>query len=424
MKTVEQVMTTGVATIDAGRNVADAVALMLDHETNAIPVVEDARLVGLVTMRELLRALPYRPIRDVMQREVSTVSSHTPITSAFSLMESRHVTQLPVVDDGRMVGLITTEAILRALDRPLDPLTELPWAVTLRERAIEYLKAGREVALIFLDLDNFGQVNKQLGHVAGDNVIKAIARALLGLTDASFDLLCRYAGDEFAILTTRRRDQAEALGRRAIEVIGALPVPGAAAGFRISASMGTAGGKRTTERQDVHFEATVDDLITIASRQTTQAKGEKSRHMLVGAAGATGREMRLFLSRVTLTNQAGQLTAEVELGLGSQRFSGEASGPELGDSEVRLLAAAAVQAINRALAEGWRAAVADVRVIRTATDTQVTAIVDLGFIGGIEDRHAGTVLASHGIATAVVRATLKAVNRRVGLMLKPAAPAR
>src|SRR3970040_2062302 len=130
-------------------------------------------------------------------------------------MEGRRVSQLPVVDNGSVVGLVTTEALLRALDRPLDPLTELPWAITLRERAVEFLKAGRESAIIFLDLDNFGQVNKQLGHVVGDNVIKAIARALLGITDSSFDLLCRYAGDEFAILTTRRRDQAEALATRA-----------------------------------------------------------------------------------------------------------------------------------------------------------------------------------------------------------------
>jgi diguanylate cyclase (GGDEF)-like protein len=424
MKTVEQVMITGVATIDAGRTVADAVGLMLDQDVSAIPVVEDDRLVGLVTMRELLRALPYRPIRDIMQRDVSTVSSHTPITSAFSLMESRRVHQLPVVDNDRMVGLITTEAILRALDRPLDPLTELPWAITLRERAVEYLKAGREIAIIFLDLDNFGQVNKQLGHVAGDNVIKAIARALLSLVDPSFDLLCRYAGDEFAILTTRRRDQAETLGGRAVEIVAALPVPGAAPDFRISGSMGIAGGKRTTERQDVHYEATVDDLITMASRQTTQAKAERARRAGAGGPGAAAvREPRLLLHRVTVTSQTGQVTAEVELGLGSARFGGEATGPDIGDAEVRLLAAATVQAINRALAEGWRAAVVDVRIVRTHADTHVTAVVDLGFIGGMQERHAGTVLAPLGITTAVPKATLKAVNRRASLLLKPA-PAR
>jgi len=424
MKTVKQVMTTGVVTVDAGRTVADAVALMLERDVSALPVVEGERLVGVVTARELLRALPYRPIREVMQHETGSVSSHTPITSAYSLMESRRASQLPVVDNGSVVGLVTTEALLRALDRPLDPLTELPWAITLRERAVEYLKAGRESAIIFLDLDNFGQVNKQLGHVVGDNVIKAIARALLGITDSSFDLLCRYAGDEFAILTTRRRDQAEALARRAVEAIGALAVPGAATGFRLSASMGIAGGKRTTERQDVHFEATVDDLITIASRQTTHAKTEKAPRAAAGTAGEGVREPRLQLERVTLTSQKGQMTAEVEFGLGAERFLGELRGADLGDSAWRLLSEATVQAINKALPEGWRTAVADVHLYRTPADTEVTVVVDLGFRGGIQDRYAGSVVAQNSLAVAVVKATLKAVNRRLGVLIKPPASTR
>jgi diguanylate cyclase (GGDEF)-like protein len=424
MKTVRQVMATDVATVDAGRTVADAVALMLERDVNALPVMESGRLVGLITMRELLRALPYRPVREVMQRDVNSVSSHTPIASAFSLMEGRRVSQLPVVDEGEIVGMVTTEAILRALDRPLDPLTELPWAISLRERAVEYLKAGREIAIIFLDLDNFGQVNKQLGHVVGDNVIKAIARALQSITDSAFDLLCRYAGDEFAILTARRRDQAEALGRRAVEVIGALAVPGAAPDFRISAAMGIAGGKRTTERQDVHFEATVDDLITLASRQTTQVKAERARRAGIGTAGAALREPRLYLRRVTLTSQAGQLMAEVELGLGADRFAAQAQGPDLGEAAVQLLAGATAQAINRALPDGWRCAVAEVQIERSSAGTQVTVVVDLGYIGGMQDRQAGLVLAGQNVTTAVAKATLRAVNRRLGLLLKSAAPLR
>ena len=188
--------------------------------------------------------------------------------------------------------------------------------------------------------------------------------------------------------------------------------------------MGIAGGKRTTERQDVHFEATVDDLITIASRQTTHAKAEKALRAAAGTAGEGVREPRLQLERVTLTSQKGQMTAEVELGLGAERFLGELRGADLGDSAWRLLSEATVQAINKTLPEGWRTAVAGVHLYRTPADTEVTVVVDLGFGGGIQDRYAGSVVAQNSLAAAVVKATLKAVNRRLGVLIKPPAPTR
>ncbi|MGH2375536.1 MAG: CBS domain-containing protein, partial [bacterium] len=276
MKTVEQVMVTGVPTVSVGKTVSDAIAIMLEHDVNLLPVINSDRLVGLITMRDLLRALPYRPIVDVMQQGLVTASPSMPITGIYALMEELQTGQLPVVDQGRIVGIITKEGILRELGLPIDPLTELPWSAALRERAVRYLKEGREIAVIFVDLDNFGALNKRSGHVVGDRYIKAVAGALQATIDPASDLLCRYAGDEFAILTTRRRDEAEELSGAAADAIAAVRPEGAPEDFTLAASTGIAGGKRTTEREDVHFEATVDDLITIASRQSTQVKLAKS----------------------------------------------------------------------------------------------------------------------------------------------------
>jgi diguanylate cyclase (GGDEF)-like protein len=417
MKSVEQVMTTDVATVDAGKTVSDAIALMLDHDISVLPVVNEKRLVGLITMRDLLRTLPYRPVVDVMQRDVATASASMPITSAYVLMEEQRVGQLPVVDQDRVVGLITREGILRELGLPIDPLTELPWAAALRERAVNYLKDGLEVAIIFFDLDNFGQVNKQSGHVAGDRYIEAVAEALLVTIDPSQDLLCRYAGDEFAILTTRRRDDAEAMGQRALEAIGAVRPPGAAPDFTLTASMGIAGGKRTTEREDVHFEATVDDLITIASRQTTRAKVEKSGRNPLGVEGPAA-EPRLHLQRVGLSTVYGEVTATVELSLGPNRHLGEVKGPGLGMAPWRLLAYAAVQAVHQILPDGWKAAIGEVRVIPTSAGSLVAVTLYLGSAEGTPDRYAGCVLVDGDVGPAVVKATLQAVNRRLGRLLQ------
>lgn len=420
MKTVEQVMVTGVPTVSVGKTVSDAIAIMLEHDVNLLPVVNDGRLVGLITMRDLLRALPYRPIADVMQQGLVTATPSMPITGVYALMDELQTGQLPVVDQGRIVGIITREGILRELGLPIDPLTELPWSAALRERAVRYLKEGHEIAVIFVDLDNFGALNKRSGHVVGDRYIKAVANALQATIDPANDLLCRYAGDEFAIVTTRRRDEAEDLRRRAEQAIAAVRPEGAPDDFALAASTGIAGGKRTTEREDVHFEATIDDLITIASRHSTQAKLLKSGSLAPApeTAIATDRpEPRLQLRRVNLATVQGEVTATVELGLGAKDYVGEVKGPGLGMAPWRLLAYATVQAINHVLPEGWRAAVDEVRITSTWAGSLVMVTLYLGHMETAPERCAGCVLIDGDIGPGVVKAALQAINRRIARLL-------
>jgi IMP dehydrogenase len=419
VKTVEQVMRRGMLTIGPTSTVAEAVALVSDGEASALPVVDGERLVGLVTLRDLLRALPYRPVAEIMTRDPVTAVRQMPLATAYTLMEDRGVGQLPVVDGGRLVGMITLEDVLRELGRPIDPLTGLPWATTLRERAEQLLKDGHEIALIFLDLDNFGLVNKHLGHVVGDQLIKGVAGALLGVVDPARDLLCRYGGDEFAILTTRPRPEGEALARRALETVAAIQVPEGHGEFALAASTGIAGGKRTGERQDVHFAATVDDLITIASLQSTQAKIEKTRQLAqVASTGPPAPPPRVRLVRFDLSIEGTTAEASVELRWRGRRFVGQAKGPAIGAVPMRLLAEATVGAVNQLLAEGWIVAVDEVRVIPTPPDSLLVVTVLLGSAETSPERLTGAIVAGSDHGAAAVRAALQAVNRRLGQILK------
>lgn len=85
----------------------------------------------------------------------------------------------------------------------IDPLTEiLNRRGFERElnRALAYVKRyGSSAALLFIDLDEFKQVNDRHGHAAGDAVLKMVAATLLGQLRAS-DVLARLGGDEFAAL--------------------------------------------------------------------------------------------------------------------------------------------------------------------------------------------------------------------------------
>jgi diguanylate cyclase (GGDEF)-like protein len=100
----------------------------------------------------------------------------------------------------RAVRAKITELEARAdIDPLLDTLNRRGFERELG-RSIAYVKRyGTDAVLIYLDLDGFKAVNDRCGHSAGDELLKAVAAALLGKVRAS-DVVARLGGDEFAIL--------------------------------------------------------------------------------------------------------------------------------------------------------------------------------------------------------------------------------
>jgi diguanylate cyclase (GGDEF)-like protein len=85
--------------------------------------------------------------------------------------------------------------------RPFDRITQLADAAYLRQQlTLEARRAHRAgCALVLFDIDAFHRINREHGHAEGDRVLQAVAHMLL-LNLRNEDLLCRYAGDRFAVL--------------------------------------------------------------------------------------------------------------------------------------------------------------------------------------------------------------------------------
>jgi diguanylate cyclase (GGDEF)-like protein len=104
-----------------------------------------------------------------------------------------------------------------------DSLTDLPNRVLFREQlamALANVHRGERLAVLYLDLDHFKSINDTLGHLAGDELLQAVARRLQGcLRDT--DTVARVGGDEFAIIQTRIKepDDTAILARRVREAI-------------------------------------------------------------------------------------------------------------------------------------------------------------------------------------------------------------
>jgi acetoin utilization protein AcuB len=109
-----------------------ALALMQEHGIRRLPVVDaEQRLIGIVAQRDLLvaalRFLTSRvDVTEVMARNVVTVMPNTTLTDVARTMLERKIGGLPVIDNGRLVGMITESDLFRAfvelhVDRDDDP---------------------------------------------------------------------------------------------------------------------------------------------------------------------------------------------------------------------------------------------------------------------------------------------------------------
>ncbi len=124
----------------------------------------------------------------------------------------------------------------------MDGLTSLPNRALFLDRMTLALALARRqttrLALLFVDLNNFKQVNDALGHAVGDEVLRHAAQRLQASMRDS-DLICRYGGDEFVILLTdvAERSDISALVQTIVATLG-TPVEYGAHVVRLTASVG------------------------------------------------------------------------------------------------------------------------------------------------------------------------------------------
>jgi acetoin utilization protein AcuB len=128
---VKDRMTTSVVTVKPHDSVRHARELLERHRINQLPVVVEGRLAGIVTDRDLRDAFPsvfdHRrngrhaaadpaaiPVEDVMAREVLTIAPDVPVGDGARLMRRERIGALPVVDDRRLVGILTRSDVLDA----------------------------------------------------------------------------------------------------------------------------------------------------------------------------------------------------------------------------------------------------------------------------------------------------------------------
>jgi acetoin utilization protein AcuB len=132
---IRHIMSSPVVTITTDTPVLEAAKLMKEKNIERLPVVDRGKLKGVVTKDRVLRASPSMAtslslhelhylvakltVKEIMERDVVTVSPDTTVETAVNLAQTKRVGCTPVVDAGRVVGIVTTNDLFYLVLNPL-----------------------------------------------------------------------------------------------------------------------------------------------------------------------------------------------------------------------------------------------------------------------------------------------------------------
>ena len=112
---IQDLMSNRVISVTPATAIADARERLRASEIDHLVVIEGKRIVGVVAGKDILRMRDDRPVSEVMSRTVATVEPDATLRRAAGIMRGRAVGCLPVIDDGRLVGIVTTSDLLTAM---------------------------------------------------------------------------------------------------------------------------------------------------------------------------------------------------------------------------------------------------------------------------------------------------------------------
>ena len=120
MTAVRDVMTTELITVEPSTSVAAAVTVMGMQRVGAVLAIDNGRLEGIFTERDLVRALSYdigassQPVAHWMTRDPITVGPEASVEQALELMLNGHFRHLPVMEGESVVGVVSIRDLSRA----------------------------------------------------------------------------------------------------------------------------------------------------------------------------------------------------------------------------------------------------------------------------------------------------------------------
>ena len=116
---LSEIMTNNVVTLDISERVEEALRLMVKFDVGSVVVTDKQKPVGIITERDIARAalrgdsLLRLPARSLMSRPLQTATPNTEIAKTFEAMLKLGVRRLPIVENDKLIGIVTEKDLTR-----------------------------------------------------------------------------------------------------------------------------------------------------------------------------------------------------------------------------------------------------------------------------------------------------------------------
>ena len=174
-------------------------------------------------------------VRELREAESGLHTTEAALSREKAALDD-HVLQLRQANEHLVVATIEAHTLAEEIEKAKvrmahlaqhDALTDLPNRILLNDRLGQAIalarRQGKQLAVMFLDLDRFKHINDSLGHAVGDQLLQSVAKRLTAGVRSS-DTVCRQGGDEFVILLADIEHAGDA-ALSAQKILAALTVP-------------------------------------------------------------------------------------------------------------------------------------------------------------------------------------------------------
>lgn len=197
---VRDIMTSNVLTVSSGTLMVEAGKILEFHGIERLPVVDKGKLVGIVTKDMLDKAAPSQAtsltrwelshllgkmtVKEIMKTKVVTISPDTTVECAIATAQSNGVGSLPVVEDGHVIGIVTTNDFFYKILNPLMGIGQEGERIIVRgagdaeqiRKVTECVgKAGLEIKSVCTLEPSEGEVNDLVVHLDTQDASQVLA---------------------------------------------------------------------------------------------------------------------------------------------------------------------------------------------------------------------------------------------------------
>ena len=229
-------MSQRVQAVSREASVSEAVSRMRDRNIGALPVVDRERLLGIFTERDVLLRIVDRDLNprstavwEVMTSDPVLVDSTTTVEEALAIMTQKRVRHLPVVENDRLLGLVSsgdlTAALVRAQEHHIEGLGKFVPEVVKRliaanPEAPDLAKRELDISVLFVDIVGYTTLSESLAPAALSSLTEGYFSAFFDPIQEAGGDIAETSGDGLMVLFQHETSRNHAL--RAVQTAAAL----------------------------------------------------------------------------------------------------------------------------------------------------------------------------------------------------------